>query len=175
MWTSSHIIQVWYKYIHWTEGRTKGTGTGGRHRVLRRRDWGGWMDGTHGHRSTWTDRTHGHQWTCLDRSSGGQWWIWPGEEGPACGEGGGNSTRRYRRRTSLRNNDPDSDRMARREGLAGIAAAGQVWQVRTSWGHKRLTGKDGSLGSLDGPAPEAGGWWATVLYPVNTYNTQNTC
>ena len=29
MWTSSHIIQLWYKYIHWTEGRTKGTGTGG--------------------------------------------------------------------------------------------------------------------------------------------------
>ena len=70
MWTSSHIIQLWYKYIHWTEGRTKRTGTGGRHRVLRRRDWGGRMDGTHGHRSTWTDRTHGHHWTCMDRSSG---------------------------------------------------------------------------------------------------------
>ena len=75
MWTPSHIIQLWYKYIHWTEGRTKRTGTGGRHRVLRRRDWGGRMDGTHGHRSTWTGRTHGHHWTCMDRSSGGQWWY----------------------------------------------------------------------------------------------------
>ena len=107
----------------------------------------------------------------MDRSSGGQWWIWPGEDGPASGAGGGNSTCRFRCRTSLTNIDPD-DRTARREGPEGIAAAGQVWQVRPSWGHERLIGKDGSPGSLDGPAPEAGGWAATVLYPVNIYNTQ---
>ena len=115
--------------------------------------------------------------TSLDLYGQEFWWSVmniPGEDGPTCGAGGGNSTCRYRRRTSLRNNGPDSDRTARREGPAAITAAGQVWQVRTSWGHEQLTGKDGSPGSLDGPAPEAGAWWATVPYPVNTYNTQNT-
>ena len=47
MWTSSHIIQLWYKYIHWTEGRTKRTGGQGQ------------KDGT----GSWDGETEEDRWT----------------------------------------------------------------------------------------------------------------
>ena len=49
MWTPSHIIQLWYKYIHWTEGRTKRTGGQGQEDGTGSWDGGTEEDGWTGH------------------------------------------------------------------------------------------------------------------------------
>ena len=50
MWTPSHIIQLWYKYIHWTEGGTKRTGGQGQEAGT-----GSWDGGTE--ENGWTGHT----------------------------------------------------------------------------------------------------------------------